>query len=151
MKVRTEKKESQLLNHIKLHMAICVPFCRMPYPFESSSIFLLPSLRFEKPSKSYNCQRENAENRCLRRPPWAFSRSVKLIARYYSHSIAWTVIRPDASRITTVRCPRMRQRCFSARLKIVLKHKYQIFGIALLYVQHETVSYLIMNFILLQD
>lgn len=111
VKVRIERKESQLLNYIKLHMVVDVPFCRIPYPFESSAILLLPSLWFQKPSKSYNCQRENAENRCLRRPTWAFSRSVKLIARYYSHSTGWTVIRPDASRITTVRCPRMRQKC----------------------------------------
>lgn len=38
----------------------------------------------QKTSKSYNCQRENAENRCLRRPTCAFSRSIKLIVRYYS-------------------------------------------------------------------
>jgi len=53
----------------------------------------------------------------------AFSRSVKLIARYYSHSTSRIVIRPDVSRITIVRCPecgKMREFTTKAQTRITL-------------------------------
>lgn len=111
-RARVERKESQLLNYIKLRMVVDMPFCRI-YPILSnrrrSFYYLLCDSR--SPRRVIIASGRTWKIAVFADPTWAFSRSVKLIARYYSHSTGWTVIRPDASRITTVRWPRMRQTC----------------------------------------
>lgn len=60
--------------------------------------FITLSARFRKTSKSYNCPCARGRGKSLSLlANRAFSRSMKVIARYYSHSTSRTVIRSDVS------------------------------------------------------